>query len=311
VTSALRTALILTSPLMALAALPATTALAQDARTLDAAPRTAVVSAFEPEWLALQEALIEREEHEIAGVEFVTGRIEGRRVVLFLSGVSMVNAAMTAQIAIDHFNLSEIVFSGIAGGVDPQQSIGDVVVPERWAQYLEAVFARETDEGFTPPSFIETPFPNYGMIFPREVDVARAGGEMEEHFWFQVDGALFETARQLTNAVTLQLCTSDDTCLSEQPTIRVGGSGVSGQAFVDNGAFRDYVFETFGANVLDMESAAVAHVAYANDVPFIAFRSVSDLAGGGPSENEMATFMQIASDNSARVVRAFLAALPE
>jgi adenosylhomocysteine nucleosidase len=60
-----------------------------------------------------------------------------------------------------------------------------------------------------------------------------------------------------------------------------------------------------------MESAAVAHVAYANGIPFIAFRSLSDLAGGGDGENEMATFMQLASNNSAAVVRAFVAALPE
>jgi adenosylhomocysteine nucleosidase len=59
-----------------------------------------------------------------------------------------------------------------------------------------------------------------------------------------------------------------------------------------------------------MESAAVAHVAYANQTPFIAFRSLSDLAGGGAGENEMGTFFQLAADNSATVVRAFLAALP-
>jgi adenosylhomocysteine nucleosidase len=58
--------------------------------------------------------------------------------------------------------------------------------------------------------------------------------------------------------------------------------------------------------VLDMESAAVAHVAYSNRVPFIAFRSLSDLAGGGGGENEIGTFFQIAADNSARVLLAFL-----
>ena len=43
----------------------------------------------------------------------------------------------------------------------------------------------------------------------------------------------------------------------------------------------EYTFKTFQANVLDMETAAIAHVAYANGVPYIAFRSLSDLAGGG------------------------------
>ena len=58
-----------------------------------------------------------------------------------------------------------------------------------------------------------------------------------------------------------------------------------------------------------MESAAVAHVAYANKVPFIAFRSLSDLAGGEEHDNEIETFAQLVSDNSASVVREFLKAL--
>jgi adenosylhomocysteine nucleosidase len=57
-----------------------------------------------------------------------------------------------------------------------------------------------------------------------------------------------------------------------------------------------------------METAATAHVAFANGVPFIAFRSLSDLAGGGEGENELGTFFRIAADNSARVLLAFLGA---
>ena len=64
------------------------------------------------------------------------------------------------------------------------------------------------------------------------------------------------------------------------------------------------------AQVVDMESAAVAQVAWANQVPFIAFRSLSDLAGGGEGENEMGVFMSLASDNSAALVKAFLAEMP-
>jgi adenosylhomocysteine nucleosidase len=66
------------------------------------------------------------------------------------------------------------------------------------------------------------------------------------------------------------------------------------------------VAETFDARVLHMESAAMAHVAYANGVPFVAFRSLSDLAGGGEGENQMGTFLELAADNAATVVRAFL-----
>jgi adenosylhomocysteine nucleosidase len=57
-----------------------------------------------------------------------------------------------------------------------------------------------------------------------------------------------------------------------------------------------------------METAAVAHVAYVNALPFIAFRSLSDLAGGGTGPNELPLFMELAADNSATVVTAFVAA---
>ncbi|KEQ05915.1 5'-methylthioadenosine/S-adenosylhomocysteine nucleosidase [Pseudorhizobium pelagicum] len=281
------------------------------AEQLDDKPRIAVMSAFEPEWKTLLTQVSDAQEHVLNGRRFVTGSMAGKDVVLFLSGVSMVNAAMTTQQALDHFDITSIVFSGIAGGVDPSLSVGDVVVSDQWGQYLEAIFARESEGTFAIPPFLDTQFPNFGMIYPNESEVVRDGSaEPEDRFWFPVDGKLLETARQVASEVTLAKCASEGRCLSTQPKVLVGGNGVSGPAFVDNAAFREFTFDTFQAKVLDMESAATAHVAYSNGVPFIAFRSLSDLAGGGEGENEMGTFFALASENSAKVVQAFLAALP-
>jgi adenosylhomocysteine nucleosidase len=283
------------------------------AQVLDPEPRIAVMSAFEPEWTALLAATTDQEEHRINGARFVTGELAGRPVVLLLSGVSMVNAAMNTQVALDRFAVEGIVFSGIAGGVDPELSIGDVVVAAEWAQYLESAFARETAGGFALPPWMEpSDIPNFGMIFPQPVGVVREGADgVEQRVWFPVDPAWLGVAEEVAAATTLENCDPSGACLSEPPEVIVGGRGVSGQAFVDNAAFREWTHATFDAQVLDMESAAVAHVAYANDVPFIAFRSLSDLAGGGEGANEMGTFMGLASSNSAAVVTAFLAALPE
>ena len=280
-------------------------------RAGDGVPRTAVVSAFPPEISILKGALEEAETHSVNGVEFALGRLEGRDVVLFLSGISVVNAAMTVQLALDRFDVERIVFSGIAGGVDPSLHIGDVVIADRWGQYLELLLAREVEGGWGKPPFFEYPFANFGMMFPRSVTVRRpGGGEPEARFWFPVDESLLAAARAASSNAALERCAPDDTCLREPPRVVVGGPGVSGSAFVDNAAFREYVFETFGARVLDMESAAVAHVAYANGVPFLAVRSLSDLAGGGPGENEIGVFFGLAADNAAAVVRALLRALP-
>jgi adenosylhomocysteine nucleosidase len=277
----------------------------QAADRLDATPRVAVISAFEPEWKTLKTAVEGPKSFTVNGVEFVTGTLGGRPVVLFLSGISMVNAAMTTQLALDRFDITGIVVSGIAGGVDPALHIGDVVVAGRWGQYLEAAFARETDGKFQPPPFIKTPFANYGMIFPAETEVRSAQAGPESRFWFEADPGMLAAAGKI-GTVALRRCAADQACLHEAPRLIVGGNGVSGQAFVDNAAFRQYVFATFKAQVLDMESASVAMVAYANGVPFIAFRSLSDLAGGHETPNEMKVFFELASDNSAAVVQRFL-----
>lgn len=280
--------------------------------TQDDVSRIAVVSAYAPEMAVLKSGLNDAVVHSLNGVDFSAGQLEGHDVVLFLSGISVVNASMTVQLALDHFNIRQIVFSGIAGGVDPALHIGDVVIAERWGQYLESLFAREVEDGWDKPEFFEYPYENFGMMFPRSVAVQRAGAdEPETRFWFQVDDSLLTHARQAASDVTLKHCTEENTCLEKIPQIVIGGSGVSGGAFIDNANFRDYTFKTFGARVLDMESAAVAHVAYANDVPFIAIRSLSDLAGGGTGKNEMEVFHGLAASNAAEVVKALLRAIPE
>jgi adenosylhomocysteine nucleosidase len=299
-------------PLAALAlALPlAAPAAAQEGARLDPKPRAAVVSAFPPELAALKARAEVERAVGADGVEFTLARLGGEDVVLFLSGVSMVNAAMTAQMALDRFDVRAVVFSGIAGGVNPELRIGDVVVPARWGQYLESALARETGAGYELPPFLpKPPFANYGMAFPQPVEVrSEAHPDGEERFWFEVDPGMLEAARALPGEVTLERCAAPDRCLAREPRLEVGGSGVSGPAFVDNKAFREHVFATFGADVLDMESAAVAHVAHANGKPLVVFRSLSDLAGGGEGANEMATFLQLAADNSADAVAAFLEA---
>jgi len=280
---------------------------AHAAERFDDTPRIAVISAFEPELVLLLDKLEHARKYSANGVEFTTGTLQGKPAVLFLSGISMVNAAMNTQLALDRFNVSHIVFSGIAGGVNPSLHIGDVTVVERWGQYLEVLMARETAPGvFSLGERGDTGFPHFGMMYTRPVKVKSAAEpKIHKKFWFDVDPELLDMAKGLRN-VELSACDAAHECLNRQPRILIGGNGVSGPAFLDNAALREHVFAAFHANVVDMESAACAMVAYSNDVPFIAFRSLSDLAGGGEGANEMHTFMNIAAANSAKVLLAFL-----
>jgi len=283
-------------------------------KDFDQVPRTAIISAFSEELEAFKAQASIKKTVVLNGRSVYLGVLGGHKVALTLSGESMVNAAMVTQMLVDRFRIEKIVFTGIAGGVNPSLSIGDVVIPAQWAEYQENLFARETaPDVYTPPSWFQPILPNYGMMFPETVGVTNVDGQPDQEtmtLWFPVDPGMLAVAQQVAGSVELEQCTPEGICLSEEPIIKAGGNGASGPTFVDNAEYRQYVWATWSADALDMESAAVAHVATVNGVPFIVFRSLSDLAGGGPGENELDVFFQLAANNSARVMLSFLNALP-
>lgn len=290
------------------------------AQKLDETPRTVVMTAYRPEYEALEKSVENPASFTINGLTFLTGTLAGKPVVLMQSGVSIVNAAMNTQLVLDRFAVQRIVFSGIAGGVDPALSIGDVVVPEAWGQYLEADFARTAGRGWELPEPVDKAAPaNWNFIFPRGTTVMSAHHPMQRLYLIPVDPALLALARKVVPAVSIDRCVEASAaalkgsalCLPTPPKVRVGGVGVSAGIYADNAAFRVYLQKAWHARVLDMESAAVAQVAYTNEVPAIFFRSLSDLAGGDATKNMEDTFEHLASGNSARVVRAYVAALPD
>ena len=58
--------------------------------------------------------------------------------------------------------------------------------------------------------------------------------------------------------------------------------------------------------LLSHTEAERAPVASVDETPHLAFRSLSGLAGGGPGENELTTFFELASSNSAALLVSFL-----
>lgn len=293
----------------------------------DCTPRVGVVSAFGAEADLLLAATTEKEQFVLNGNSYTTGTLAGNAVVIALSGVSMVNAAMTAQLMLDHFGVTHLVMSGIAGGLNPAHHVGDVLIPERWAMPLEAYFS----SGSEAPAPCGAPgdlgclglriaqatsaagsdFRGTGL-FMRETHVmtSRSGPAGEYKFAFDVDPEMLAVALELEPELARCGDLDPSVCVATQPELKIGGTGMSGPMFIANPAYREYVFETIGAEVVDMETAALGQVAYANGIPYLAFRSVSDLAGGGEDGASVGAFFGsgLAEANEARVALAFLAA---
>ena len=63
-----------------------------------------------------------------AGMEYYAGTLEGLSAVVVQCGVGKINAAMCTQILIDHFGVTHIVNTGIAGSLCAELDIGDLVI---------------------------------------------------------------------------------------------------------------------------------------------------------------------------------------
>ncbi|SDW58575.1 5'-methylthioadenosine/adenosylhomocysteine nucleosidase [Paenibacillus sp. CF384] len=69
-----------------------------------------------------------------AGIEYVEGTLHGRQVVFCKSGVGKVNAAVCTQLLIDA-GVDCVLFTGVAGAVEPSLNVGDIVVSTSCLQH--------------------------------------------------------------------------------------------------------------------------------------------------------------------------------
>lgn len=300
----------------------------------DCRSRLGIVSAFGSEADILLAETTNKRQYKINGNLFTTGDLKGNRVVIVLTGVSIENATMLTQLLIDHFNIHHLLLSGIAGGVNPAYNIGDVVIPDKWALPLEVYWSADSNVptpcgtpgdltclGLKLSTFTNQPNSDYQVptvngrvgtgLFMRETFVRNRSNfpNGEYKFDYQADPEMLAVARTVNPHLDRCGPINPSLCVSRQPVVRRGGRGISGPAFLANPNYRSYVFKTIQAVAVDMETTAFAHVAYANEIPFIAFRSLSDLAGGSETSDIGAFFGSgLAESNEAKITLGFLEA---
>jgi adenosylhomocysteine nucleosidase len=271
-------------------------------------PLIAVLNAYPPE----MDAMIKEfglagpgfTQQRIKGFRFYRGVLEGKDVLVVETGMSLVNAAMALQLTLDKFPVTHVLFAGVAGGTDPALQVGDVVIPEKWAYHAEAAYFNPDGKGgYIVADYFKQKYPNFGMIFPDEVVATKASAEGFVRVpAFPADPALLAAAR----AAIAKLGPVKGERTGRTLTIEVGGTGVSGPVFLDNADYRKYVFSVWQARCLDMESTAYAQVCYTNEIPFLAVRALSDLAGGQEGKNVIDDHEATSSFNAVRVMRAIL-----
>lgn len=240
-----------------------------------------IMSAMHEEIHLLHEQM-EVENEVLLGMRtYFVGKLYGKEVVVVFSRWGKVAAASTATALIVKFGVDEIIFSGVAGGLDKRLNIGDIVIGESLIQH---------DMDATPI------FSKYEI-------------PLMDKTYFDSDKTI---SQRLTFAAQKYVAENKlDNGLIEEfglhsPTIYIGNIA-SGDRFIsDNAEIERFRTELPDVLCVEMEGAAVAQICYEYGVPFGIVRTISDSANDDAHIDFIRFVDKVASHYTSGIIEGYL-----
>lgn len=243
-----------------------------------------VLSALEAERRTLVELLDRPERTRLLDRPVVVGELDGRTVVVADVGIGKVNAAVQTSLLVEHHRPDLILFTGVAGALDPALEVGDVVVATDVVQHDAGV---HTEDGFVTYQAGHVPFFN-----------------PTDHLGHSPSRRLLDMAQASLDG--LELANGP----AGRPPRIVFGRVLSGDQFVDSVSVRDELRTRLGGVAVEMEGGAVAQTVTRFGIDHLIVRAVSDHAGAG-SALDFTRFLDQVAANSVTVVAAILGGLDD
>ena len=175
-----------------------------------------------------------------ARMEFYEGILNGTNVVVVRCGIGKVNAALCIQILADLFAVTHVINTGVAGSLNAELDIGDILVS------VDAVHHDVDAQIF---GYMPGEVPQMGI---------RA---------FAADARMAELAVECCKTVNPDI------------HVKLGRV-VIGDQFISDPAVKDRLIAVFQGDCTEMEGASIAHGAFLNNIPFLVVRAISDKADG-------------------------------
>ena len=202
-----------------------------------------IIGAMDEEVAQIKEHMENVRVETRASMDFYQGTLHGHPVVVVRSGIGKVNAAICAQILADRYQVDAIINTGIAGSLNADINIGDIVLSTDTVEHdMDAV-------SFGYP---------LGQI-PRMDTLS-----------FVADEKLRAVAKRVCEQVNPEVRVFE-------------GRVVSGDQFISDKDRKQWLVENFAGYCTEMEGAAIAHTAYLNEIPFLVIRAISDKADDSAS----------------------------
>lgn len=200
--------------------------------------RIGIIGAMDEEVEKIKECLENVTIKTIASMDFYEGQLYDIDVVVVRSGIGKVNAAICTQILADRYHVTAIINTGIAGSLNADINIGDIVLSKDTLQHdMDAVAF-----GYEP------------SVIPR----------METSV-FKGDEELLQIAEEA--------CKEELEGIQV-----FAGRVLSGDQFISEREKKEWLNQNFSGDCTEMEGAAIAHAAYLNHIPFLIIRAISDKA---------------------------------
>lgn len=156
-------------------------------------------------------------------------------VVLAYSKIGKVNAALTAATMIEKFNADVLLFTGVAGAVNLELKVGDLIAARALCQHDLDITAFGHPYGFVPEGTVYVK-PSLKLLEIAHMAAKKRGLNLQE------------------------------------------GVIATGDQFIASAGKKEWIAQTFKADAIEMEGAAVAVVCDALNTPFFILRAISDAA---------------------------------
>ncbi len=112
--------------------------------------KIAIMGAMPEEITPILEKLNNYKTIKYADNEYYEATYEGVEIVVAYSKIGKVFSTLTATTMIQHFGCDILLFSGVAGGINPSLKIGDLIVATKLAQHDLDITAFGHPMGFVP-----------------------------------------------------------------------------------------------------------------------------------------------------------------
>lgn len=184
----------------------------------------------------------------------------GANLTICIAGMGKSAAAAAAQALIIEANPQVLIFSGIAGALNPRLKVGDVVIGKN-LHYLE-----------TNTQIIAECAP-FTDVFTSNENLCNVAQKQAQLLGFRLEKSLEE--QNVVQGCDFSVLDTPD---SSEPKYVVGNIATSDQ-FNTDAEVLNVVRTTVFGDCEEMEGAAVAHISAKNGIPFLAIRSMSNRCG--------------------------------